>query len=231
MPITRAATPARSGVPRAGRGPRPHRALAHEHHRGRAVVHAGRVARRDGSTSRKAGLSSRERLQRGVGRGCSSAATRHSSPGYSTGTISAARRLRRPLPSAAMAAQSVLLLAGDAVALGEVLRGLAHDQVADRTSKPSRYIASMARCGRAGSPHACRAAGTEPASCSPCRRRALPRLSPSRIAARPVGGLHARSACDVDVVGVTSFGTPARMLTWRPVLGPLPAWRAWPKIV
>ena len=30
---------------------------------------------------------------------------------------------------------------------------------------------------------------------------------------------------------LTSCGTPARMLTWRPVLGPFPAWRAWPMIV
>ena len=142
----------------------------------------------------------------------------------STGNISAARASRRLRPCAGTQRELVLLLAGDVVPVDEVLGGLAHDQAAERVEQPvAVHRVDDLGVAHAGGRGACRAAGRARASCSPCRPRARPRLSPSAICCAPswvafIPEPHAM----LTLYALTSCGTPARMLTWRPVLGPLP---------
>src|SRR5262249_34416526 len=60
----------------------------------------------------------------------------------------------------------------------------------------------------------------------------MPWFSPAAIVGAPsVNAFKDEAQALLTVNAGTESGTPARCETWRAVLGPPPAWRAWPKIV
>ena len=171
-------------------------------------------------------------------RGCSSRAivTRSFLPATSTGAISASKRpvvdglLRAALR---LDGKRVLLRPQDAELADEVLRGLSHELAAEGTEEavavhpvddlavPHPLAESGARKEVGRGRHALRAA-----------RRGRPRSRRRRSKGPPrVSAFRDEAHALLTVYAGTESGTPARWETWRAVLGPPPACRAWPKIV
>ena len=121
------------GLPAFRLGPR----LGHEDHRGGSVGDARRVPRSDGSTLAEHGGEGREPFRRGVrtrvfvlGHGAGGL-PRHVDPHDLRGAGGCAG-CGLPL---GLQRELVLLLPGDVVAIDEVLRGLAHQQTAERVQE------------------------------------------------------------------------------------------------
>ena len=120
--------------------------------------------------------------------------------------------------------------AGHLELVADLGRLFEHLLAAERVAQPvlDHRVERLAR-RPCGSPDARRAAGTAPATSTPCRRRPRRSRSPARTAWSIIPTARTLDAQTLLIVSeVTSIGMPASICAWRDGIWPWPAWSTVP---